>query len=336
MPPTNQGGYPVRYEVRRKGKKKGGYKAYIDAAYAATVKGDKIYGIYPDGSKELIGKVDSGGYIRKNQAGGIIGAAVASGVGGAVGGGIGAALMQKSLGLLGLGEEEKKKAPSKKKGKKKKKSNPRYVVVGKPRMKKGYWGVLDTVKNQLVISVTTKSVAQDEANKFNRKEGLRNPSSAQALAEDFHGRPSKGVTEFEEVEKYDGELADLGGLVELHLALDDDKEYVEVSFSRSERNQIRVAANPEGTQIYFIGGDQTLNVEDDGKTYVPVGVVDEIVYFADKHHLEGPEEQKRGMQYRHGFGEESGVKPLLVYNTVSQTFILVGGNYEVKSEGIVD
>jgi len=40
--------------------------------------------------------------------------------------------------------------------------------------------------------------------------------------------------------------------------------------------------------------------------------------------------------YQHQFGEVSGVKPQLFYDTLNQRLILRGGNYRVEDAGIVD
>ena len=73
-----------------------------------------------------------------------------------------------------------------------------------------------------------------------------------------------------------------------------------------------------------------------------VGPVYEIVYFADKHHLTGPKQQKTGMEYFHEFGEDEGfVKgdafdqlPWLVYDRRNVKLLLVGGSYTIEPEGI--
>jgi len=75
----------------------------------------------------------------------------------------------------------------------------------------------------------------------------------------------------------------------------------------------------------------------DGNTrMVEIGEIVTISYFADKHHLSGPEEQKKGMHYIHELGEETGVRPILVYDRVNKQMGVVGGEYRVEDRGIVN
>jgi hypothetical protein len=70
------------------------------------------------------------------------------------------------------------------------------------------------------------------------------------------------------------------------------------------------------------------------KNLVLVGPVCEISYFADKHHLSGPKEQKDGITYYHNFGEDDDELPYLVFDRRNRKLLLVGGSYTIESEGI--
>jgi hypothetical protein len=98
-----------------------------------------------------------------------------------------------------------------------------------------------------------------------------------------------------------------------------------------------------GDNIEFVGGDQSLDLEDlqvseleieTNKRYVQIGEVFSISYFADKHHLTGPKSQAYGTEYIHEFGEDGGDRPILVYDARDKKMKLVGGSYKVEEEGI--
>lgn len=165
---------------------------------------------------------------------------------------------------------------------------------------------------------------------------------AELLAEEFHGRPAEEVIEVEEDEVYDKHGAILGYLEELCILMEDDDSYIPIRFPYQPGSQdnVLVVGNPAGTNIEFIGGDQDINwqrvdgASQEGKYLVLVGPVFEIDYFADKHHLTGPKEQKTGITYYHEFGEDDGELPWLVFDRRNRKLLLVGGSYEITPEGI--
>ena len=179
------------------------------------------------------------------------------------------------------------------------------------------------------------------------------------MAEKFHGRKVKEVVELSESEDEDLDLAVLGILTELEVMTEDGREAVEVSFAdglegkhylnvdKGMKKFVRVCTNAEGNQLYFVGGKQDISgllptlkregcrVEDKTRK-VLVGELYSISYMADKHHLEGPESQKQGGFYIHQLGEESGIRPMLVFDKVNGKLEVVGGNYDVHDVGIKD
>lgn len=175
---------------------------------------------------------------------------------------------------------------------------------------------------------------------------LENPGrSPLEITEGFHGRESEDETEILEEEIYSEELAGLGLLVELEIFVD-DKHVVPIKFNYSKPDDtVLLVCDKEGN-IEFVGGDQDLGTaeqlaekfdlkeEDARKNKIPLGQVDTISYFADKHHLEGPKSQAKGTEYIHEFGEEDGDMPLLVYDCRNKKMELVGGSYTITDEGI--
>lgn len=221
------------------------------------------------------------------------------------------------------------------------------------------------------------AVALEEARRYKL---LKNSGEIQALrdeledatevAEGFHGRGSREAFEVEEEEQFRGELAQLGELVELEVSNENLDELLVLSFDRdSAKSVVRLAGSGDRTQLFLVGGDQeitskTLKACSPAgwqKDKVSLGNVYSISYFADKHHLTGPKQQKKGTEYGHCFGEisfenpnsredglmednvwalqekrEAGLLPELVYDRLNQRLELVGGGYEIRDEGIWD
>jgi hypothetical protein len=149
------------------------------------------------------------------------------------------------------------------------------------------------------------------------------------LTEQFHGRPVERVTEIEETVKSRATLADLGKLLQLVVWLDEDTP-VDLDFS----GNVRVGCTGDGRQIYFVGGDQRLNLAALGfetRDHVRIGEVGWITYHTSKDfHAFEPTD------YVHEFGEEGGEMPTLNYDALNDRLYLTGGSYEVRREGIVN
>ena len=57
-----------------------------------------------------------------------------------------------------------------------------------------------------------------------------------------------------------------------------------------------------------------------------------IDYKQRKEHVPEPEID----EWRHEFGEESGIKPVLLYDAQKKRLLLEGGEYRIQAEGIVN
>lgn len=227
------------------------------------------------------------------------------------------------------------------------------------KMQRQYEHVLASLRDRFGSEGKRKQIAAATVRKLAQNPGMlerwiRNLSGngaaqAEQLAEEFHGRPPRDVIDVEETETYDDNGAALGYLVELNILTEDGDSEIPIRFRYSPRrgdgpqddnNNVLVVSNPSGTNIEFVGGDQKINWRSvdgahiDDKNLVIVGPVHEIVYWADKHHLSGPQSQKNGMEYYHEFGEEDGELPVLVYDRRNAKLLLVGGNYTIEPEGI--
>lgn len=155
------------------------------------------------------------------------------------------------------------------------------------------------------------------------------------MSERFHGRPSRDEIDIDETDIYDKSMAMLGDLVELNV-IDPKKPNTEFTIS-FKRDRPCLCCNAEGSQLEIIGGDQSLPFPNNTNKYlVTLGEIRTISYYTDKHHLEGPKNQKDGVEYEHEFGEEGGDRPTAVYNTRSQKILIVGGDYTIEDEGIAN
>ena len=156
----------------------------------------------------------------------------------------------------------------------------------------------------------------------------KNPETAEQMVEEFHGRPPVGETVVQETINVP-KLADLGKLVSMVIGFDD--EDIEVDFYGEN---LRLASNAKGTQLYIVGEKVDLSelVEPD-RDIVEVGDLVSVTYETDKHHIDP--DSPVGM-YEHKFGEEGGDLPILLWNCVTGELLIVGGDYVVKPEGIVN
>jgi hypothetical protein len=161
----------------------------------------------------------------------------------------------------------------------------------------------------------------------------RNGSDLEAAAKmfkKFHGKQATRVRTVEQLRVTPSALADCGKMVDLVVATDTGAG-VRLPFRGT-----RLGCTGNGGQLYFIGGDQAINLRQfpnvsGSKDHVDLGEVVSICYHTSKdfHNFEKSD-------YEHEFGEEGGARPLLAYDVHSKRLYLVGGDYIVKREGIVD
>lgn len=219
------------------------------------------------------------------------------------------------------------------------------------------------------MSRTSRNYGNNNSrNKNSRNRNLRNlkngddretrEQQARELAIGFHGRDVRDWEDIIEVERYEDYGATLGDLEEINILCEDslNRKNVEVfpiGFEIDKKNVIRLTGNRQRNQLLFFSKgkqhiegleeefDIVLDREDeDWKQYQEIGRVFSIVYYTDKHHLEGPKSQETGSSYEHEFGEEDEKDgkerrlPTLVYDCLNFKMILVGGGYKIKDVGI--
>lgn len=208
------------------------------------------------------------------------------------------------------------------------------------------------------------AIAFNEARKYklikNPEEELELKDSieeAEQVASGFHGRENREIFEVEEAEIYRENLAYLGEMLDIEVFIECRNKLITLPFE-----DVMLGCSSDRNSLYFAGDTKIplswikQNVPEGwDKDKVVIGWIYSISYFADKHHLTGPKQQKNGMEYIHCFGEQTfkapasfegiwklkekitrGVLPQLVYNRLGECCEIVGGVYSIKDEGIWD
>ena len=93
-----------------------------------------------------------------------------------------------------------------------------------------------------------------------------------------------------------------------------------------------LTCNEEGTQLYFVGGDQSLDLDalkfseiEQEKDLVTIGDCFFVSYLTQKDF-----DDLETICYEHELGEESGVLPQLIYDTRNKRLMLSGGEYHIE------
>jgi len=152
-----------------------------------------------------------------------------------------------------------------------------------------------------------------------------NPSAA-ALRSKFTGTDADTVSIYDEPHMPSGDYAQLGELLALYFKPMSGGPVQQITFSKSDRPL--VVADESARQIYFVGGNQGLPAGFSGE----LGECRRIDYKQRKEHVPDPDAD----EWRHEFGEESGIRPLLHYNAATQRLSLSGGEHRIESAGIIN
>lgn len=172
----------------------------------------------------------------------------------------------------------------------------------------------------------------------------RNPETAddeyeqsRKIAELFHGRPVKEeITVTEPMREHDW-LWRIGPLVKLKVKTV-RKQRATFPFSQKEGSLVHLMCSPDGRQMYLRDGDQEISLEPlgmDGEDWkrdkIVIGEIKEITYRDRKKFY-----QFKDTDFYHFLGEETKVKPWLVYDTMNKKLEIVGGQYWVETRELVD
>ena len=211
------------------------------------------------------------------------------------------------------------------------KTNPGYSIVSE-------WGSEAAAKKALGVA-RKKGGASGLAYKqqFGKhllvKSKRRNPGEedAAAMYEEFHGRAPEFIEEIDYQSHSRVHMAELGQLKVLVIALPSGEAY-KLSFKG-----VVVACSPNGGQLYFVKGDQNVDLEVLGlgdtlpKDQIDLGECRRIEYETQKGFHDFLD-----VDYWHNFGEEDGRFPTLHFDVLNRALYLSGGAYQVRPEGIVN
>lgn len=234
----------------------------------------------------------------------------------------------------------KKKATTKKRKPAKKKAKAKNPTVRKSKkvIGKGFSKPVaaEWAKGKRAKAKKTKKARGGAAAHHNpgRKKRRNSDGAAEAAAmfETFHQMPPNRIIEYEELVRFPGHFAEIGQpLKELRVFLDDANK----DFPFTRFGDCQVVCTPDGNNIYFVGGDQAIDLEaldiTSDKDTIELGPCTYICYHTVKgFHDFTPTD------YWHRFGEEDGTFPRLGYDRLNKRLFLIGGNYQVKREGIVN
>ena len=161
------------------------------------------------------------------------------------------------------------------------------------------------------------------------------------MYESFHGKPATSQVIVKEEYHEHEHLATIGVLVNFWVAplsqpgkgvlietSDANGDFDEVG---ADDKTVFLAANEQGTQLYFVGGDQSLDLDklkftgDFVKDSMVIGIIYELTYRTKKEF-----DKFELTDYYHELGEETGDQPMLVYDSLSPHCAISGGRYKIN------
>lgn len=173
-----------------------------------------------------------------------------------------------------------------------------------------------------------------------KKRSRRNPSgeaAAGGMYEQFHWQSPKHTDEYQEPSPRPATLAELGDLIELRVKRTAGWKWGAFDFTGQG---IKLAANAKGSQLYCIGGNQKISRgqltqlgADNSKELIDLGEATYIAYRTRKAHVDNI-----NSTYEHNFGEETNVRPRLMYDCrgPEPRIYFTGGAYRVEAPGIIN
>jgi len=162
----------------------------------------------------------------------------------------------------------------------------------------------------------------------------RGNPSAEALRESFTGKPVGKVKIFDEPHMPAGDYAMVGKVLTLYVKPLKGGQVLTIT-----PTGVIAVADESARQIYFVGGDQDVSsglgvfgaIERKPGVW-ELGEARRIDYRQRKEHVEFPDQDA----WRHEFGEESGVRPTMLFDANFKRLLLEGGEYVIREEGIVN
>lgn len=160
------------------------------------------------------------------------------------------------------------------------------------------------------------------------------PAESQKAAKmfkDFHGRGTKGELKIPEMDYHRGNYTKLGNLEYLITELNGKKQKIDFP----EGSKAILACDPDGNQLYVLGPAEDTDITavlgrwdtDKSKDFIDLGDCCEVQYYTRKGF-----DNFVPVHYYHELGEESGVRPRLMFNRLNRSLHFIGGEYEVRKE----
>ncbi len=194
------------------------------------------------------------------------------------------------------------------------------ITLTNPKGRSQKSGVRSQKRNRKSKIVNRKSTRRRRKN--------QSGNGAAKLYTAFHGKEPKEVLEFQQDIIRRKDYAALGKLMEMQLP------EIRTAIDFAADNVI-LAANADGTQLYLIGGNQNIDAllkktADDSKDFLDLGELSKIIYRTRKDF-----DRFEEIDYVHKMGENGHEKPSVMYDRLNHQLYIAGGEYQVKREGIV-
>lgn len=169
-------------------------------------------------------------------------------------------------------------------------------------------------------------------------DGAEEYEQARKIAELFHGRPVKEEIVIDELVRQHDWYWRIGPMVSLKVKTLTGQK-ITIPFSQTEQGMVHLFCSPDGRQFYLRAGDQELDLDaiDMGpgsewfRDHMIIGVATEITY-QDKKKFH----KFRLTDYFHKLGEVTRQKPQLLYDAFAKKLQIVGGQYRVETEDLVE
>lgn len=167
------------------------------------------------------------------------------------------------------------------------------------------------------------------------RHGWQPNPTAEALRERFTGARVGRVQVMDEPHMPVGDYAMLGKLLSLYVKPLKGGQVLEIKASGGTI----LVADESARQIYFVGGDQDVSAGleqfgavDRGAGLFELGEARRIDYRQRKEHVPHPEADS----WRHDLGEESGIRPTVLFDSSAKRLLFEGGDYRVEEAGIIN
>jgi hypothetical protein len=166
-----------------------------------------------------------------------------------------------------------------------------------------------------------------------RRNRRQNPS-AERIREEFTGASVEHEHVRHEPHMPAGDYAQLGKLLSLYVKPRTGGQVLEI-----RPTNVIVVSDESAQQLWFVGGDQDVTdalaqfgALERGPNLYELGEARRIDYEQRKEHVPDPDQD----HWRHSFGEETDVRPKVLFDRAHKRLMLEGGQYEIRREGIVN